>query len=193
MHPLSMTSPRERQLLWWISCFFSRHYAYKMLSKENTIKVLTVSIIQKKLDTRKNLFVTLSCTKPRRLTKGPAGLKAFAAFFYCRGKGNQMKLSISGSGCKGLFFVVFVFCFCVFALAETHMRHIRLISDDTGTTGTGKFNLDDEKCRICKWHGDSEYTACLQRSSAGIKGEISISYPTVPYLFYKNRWGWLKL
>ena len=90
-----------------------------------------------------------------------------------------MKLSISGSGCKGLFFVVCFLFLCLCVGGNSHASH-PLISDDTGTTGTGKFNLE-MNAEYANDNGDSE-TQLAATLSAGIRENIDF-VTTVPYLF----------
>lgn len=90
-----------------------------------------------------------------------------------------MKLSISGSGCNGLFFVVCFLFLCLCVGGNSYAAH-PLISDDTGTTGTGKFNLE-MNAEYANDNGDSE-TQLAATLSAGIRENIDF-VTTVPYLF----------
>jgi len=90
-----------------------------------------------------------------------------------------MKLSIPGSGCNGLFFVVCFLFLCLCVGGNSYAAH-PLISDDTGTTGTGKFNLE-MNAEYANDNGDSE-TQLAATLSAGIRENIDF-VTTVPYLF----------
>src|SRR4030042_6923007 len=105
--------------------------------------------------------------------------KSFRGFFSCRGKGNQMRVNSSGSGCKVLFFVFCLLLLCLCIGENSYAAH-PLISDDTGTTGTGKFNLE-MNAEYANHNGDSE-TQLAATLSAGIRENIDF-VTTVPYLF----------
>jgi hypothetical protein len=77
---------------------------------------------------------------------------------------------------------VFTLCFLIFTLcffSNAHAMH-PLISDDAGTTGTGKFNLE-LNAEYANDNGDSE-TQIAATLSAGIRENIDL-VASVPYLF----------
>jgi hypothetical protein len=77
---------------------------------------------------------------------------------------------------------VFTLCFLLFTLcffSNAHAMH-PLISDDAGTTGTGKFNLE-LNAEYANDNGDSE-TQIAATLSAGIRENIDLVV-SVPYVF----------
>jgi hypothetical protein len=92
----------------------------------------------------------------------------------------MLKVLVS-KGCKlrtnffTLFFLIFTLCF----FSNAHAAH-PLISDDAGTTGAGKFNLE-LNAEYANDNGDSE-TQIAATLSAGIRENIDLVL-TVPYLF----------
>jgi len=78
--------------------------------------------------------------------------------------------------------MVFPLCFLFIPLCFSPSAHAMhpLISDDTGTTGTGKFNLE-VNAEYANDNGDSE-TQLAATLSAGIKENIDL-VATLPYLF----------
>ena len=96
-----------------------------------------------------------------------------------------MKLSISGSGCNGLIFVVCFLFLCLCVGGNSHAAH-PLISDDTGTTGTGKFSLE-MNAEYANDNGDSE-TQLAATLSAGIRENIDL-VASMPYLFTRINEG----
>jgi hypothetical protein len=90
-----------------------------------------------------------------------------------------MRLSNSGPGCKTLFFSVCFLFLCLCTGGNSYAAH-PLISDDAGTTGTGKFNLE-VNAEYANDNGDSE-TQLAATLSAGIRENIDL-VATLPYLF----------
>jgi len=90
-----------------------------------------------------------------------------------------MRVNSSGSGCKVLFFVFCLLLLCLCIGGNSYAAH-PLISDDTGTTGTGKFNLE-MNVEYANDNGDSE-TQLAATLSAGIRENIDL-VATLPYLF----------
>jgi hypothetical protein len=90
-----------------------------------------------------------------------------------------MRLRDSGSGCKVLFFSVYFLFLSLLTGGNSYASH-PLISDDTGTTGTGKFNIETN-AEYAHDNGDSatQFAATL---SAGIRENIDFVV-SVPYLF----------
>ena len=111
--------------------------------------------------------------------------KSFRGFFICCGKGNQMRVNSSGSRCKVLFFVFCLLLLCLCIGGNSYAAH-PLISDDTGTTGTGKFNLE-MNVEYANDNGDSE-TQLAATLSAGIRENIDL-VATLPYLFTRTDEG----
>lgn len=90
-----------------------------------------------------------------------------------------MRLKSSGLRYKGL---IFLFCFLLLSFSvvgNSYAAH-PLISDDAGTTGTGKFNLE-MNAEYANDNGDSE-TQLAATLSAGIRENIDLVV-SVPYLF----------
>jgi len=90
-----------------------------------------------------------------------------------------MRVNSSGLGCKVLFFVFCLLLLCLCIGGNSYAAH-PLISDDTGTTGTGKFNLE-MNVEYANDNGDSE-TQLAATLSAGIRENIDL-VATLPYLF----------
>jgi hypothetical protein len=83
---------------------------------------------------------------------------------------------------------VFALCFLLFTLcfiSNAHAMH-PLISDDAGTTGTGKFNLE-LNTEYANDNGDSE-TQIAATLSAGVRENIDLVV-SVPYLFTRTDEG----
>jgi len=84
-----------------------------------------------------------------------------------------------GSRVKGVFFVFYFLLLCLCVAGNAYAAH-PLISDDPGTTGTGKFNLE-VNTEYANDNGDSE-TQLAATLSAGIRENIDLVV-SVPYLF----------
>ena len=131
------------------------------------------------------VFLDYKATKAK---KRPGGLKKLSRLFYCRGKGENMKFKVLSSRFKGLRFhglfcalcsVLFVLCL----VANSYAAH-PLITDDTGTQGTGKFELE-VNVEYSNDNGDSttQFAATL---SSGIRENIDLVIGT-PYQFLRTR------
>jgi hypothetical protein len=90
-----------------------------------------------------------------------------------------MRANSLGSRVKGAFSVFYFLFLCLCVAGNSYAAH-PLISDDPGTTGTGKFNIE-ANAEYANDNGDSE-TQLAATLSAGIRENIDLVV-SVPYLF----------
>jgi hypothetical protein len=90
-----------------------------------------------------------------------------------------MRANSLGSRVKGVFSVFYFLFLCLCVAGNSYAAH-PLISDDPGTTGTGKFNIE-ANAEYANDNGDSE-TQLAATLSAGIRENIDLVV-SVPYLF----------